>query len=47
LDVDWASHKMPFPRFNLWLKEGQCLEDFVAEVKEKVNSLVGESTLND
>jgi hypothetical protein len=47
LDVEWASQKVPFPQFNLRLKDGQCLEDFILEVEEKVNEMVGESTLNE
>jgi hypothetical protein len=47
LDVDWASQKVPFPRFNLRLKDGQSLEDFILEVKEKVNEMIVESTLNE
>jgi hypothetical protein len=47
LDVDWASQKVPFPRFGLRLKDGQSLEDFILETEEKVNEMVGESTLNE
>jgi hypothetical protein len=47
LDVDWASQQVSFPRFNLQLKGGQSLKDIVADVKEKVNAIVGESTLNE
>jgi hypothetical protein len=36
-----------FPRFNLRLKEGQSLEGFIAEVEEKVGTMVGELTLNE
>jgi hypothetical protein len=45
--VDWASQKVSFPRFNLRLKDGQSLEDFILEVYDKVNEKVGESTLNE
>jgi hypothetical protein len=31
----------------LRLKDGQSLEDFILEVEEKVNAMVGESTLNE
>jgi hypothetical protein len=47
LDVDWASQKVSFPQFNLRLKDGQSLEDFILEVEEKVNGIIGESTLNE
>jgi uncharacterized protein YktA (UPF0223 family) len=45
--VDWATQQVLFPRFNLRLKKGQSLEDFIAEVEEKVDAMVGESTLNE
>jgi hypothetical protein len=47
LDVDWASQKVLFPRFNLRLKDGQSLEDFILEAEEKVNEMVGAYTLNE
>jgi hypothetical protein len=46
LDVDWTSQKVPFQRFDLRLKDGQSLEDFILEIEEKVNEMVGESTRN-
>jgi hypothetical protein len=39
--------QVPFPRFNLRLKEGQSLEDIIAEIEEMVDAMVGESTLNE
>jgi hypothetical protein len=47
LTMDWATQRVPFPRFNLRLKEGQSLENFIAEVKGKVDAMVGKSTLNE
>jgi hypothetical protein len=47
LDVDWASQKVSFPQFNLRLKDGQSLEDFILEDEEKVNEMISESTLNE
>jgi hypothetical protein len=44
--VDWATQQVPFPRFKLQLKEGQSLENFIAEVEGKVDTMVGESMLN-
>jgi hypothetical protein len=41
LDVDWDSQKVLFPQFGLRLKHGQSLEDFILEVEEKVNEMVG------
>jgi hypothetical protein len=37
---------VPFQRFDLRLKDGQSLEDFILEIEEKVNEMVGESTRN-
>jgi hypothetical protein len=47
LDVDWSAQRVPFPRFNLRLKEGQSLEDFISEVEGNVDAMVSESTLNE
>jgi hypothetical protein len=47
LTMDWATQRVPFPRFNVQLKEGQSLENFIAEVEKKVDAMVGESTLNE
>jgi hypothetical protein len=47
LDVDWATQQVTFPRFNLRLKEGQSLEEFIHDVEKKVDVMVGESTLNE
>jgi hypothetical protein len=47
LEVDLASQKVPIPRFNLRLEDGQSLDDFILEVEEKVTNMVGEFTLNE
>jgi hypothetical protein len=47
LDVDWASQKVPFPQFNLQLKDDQSSNDFILEIEEKVSDMFGESTLNE
>jgi uncharacterized protein YktA (UPF0223 family) len=47
LDEDWATQQVPFPRFNLRLKEGQSLDEFIDEVEKNVDALIGESTLNE
>jgi hypothetical protein len=47
LEVDWASQKVPFPRFGLRLEDGQSLNDFILEVEERVTDMVGEFTLNE
>jgi hypothetical protein len=47
LDVDWATQQVSFPRFNPRLKEGQSLDDFIHDVENKVDAMVGESMLNE
>jgi hypothetical protein len=47
LEVDWASQKVPFPRFGLRLEDGQSLNDFILKVEEKVTEMVSEYTLNE
>jgi hypothetical protein len=46
-NVNWATQEVPFPRFDLQLKEGQSAEEFVNEVEKKVNAMIGESTMNE
>jgi hypothetical protein len=46
-NVNWATQQVPFPRFGLWLKEGQNVEEFIEEVEKKVDTMIGESTLNE
>jgi hypothetical protein len=46
-DVEWATQQVPFPRFNLRLREGQSLEEIIVEVEKKVDALIGESTLDE
>jgi uncharacterized protein YktA (UPF0223 family) len=45
--MDWASQQVPFLQFNLRLEDGQSLNDFILKVEERVNEMVGESTLNE
>jgi hypothetical protein len=35
-DVNWVTQEVPFPRFELKLKEGQSAEEFMDEVEKKV-----------
>jgi hypothetical protein len=46
-NVNWATQEVPFPRFDLQLKEGQSAEEFMNEVEKKVNAMIGESTMNE
>jgi hypothetical protein len=45
-NVNWATQEVPFPQFGLRLKEGQSAEEFMDEVEKKVNTMIGESTMN-
>jgi uncharacterized protein YktA (UPF0223 family) len=38
---------VPFPRFDLQLKEGQSAEEFMKEIEKKVNAMIGKSTMNE
>jgi uncharacterized protein YktA (UPF0223 family) len=46
-NVNWATQQVPFPRFGLLLKEGQTVEKFIEEVEKKVDTMIGESTMNE
>jgi uncharacterized protein YktA (UPF0223 family) len=45
--VNWATQQVPFPRFGLQLKEGQTFVEFFEEVEKRVDSMIGESTMNE
>jgi hypothetical protein len=38
---------VPFHRFGLRLKDGQSAEEFMDGVEQKVNAMIGESTMNE
>jgi hypothetical protein len=46
-NVNWATQEVPFPRFDLQLKEGQTIEEFMEEIEKKVDVMIGESTMNE
>jgi hypothetical protein len=46
-NMNWATQQVPFPRFGLRLKEGQTFEEFFEEVEKRVDSMIGESTMNE
>jgi uncharacterized protein YktA (UPF0223 family) len=45
--MNWVTQQVPFPRFGLRLKERQTFEEFFEEVEKKVDSMIGESTINE
>jgi hypothetical protein len=46
-NVNWAAQEVDFPRFGLQLKENQSDDEFMDEVEKKVNTMIGESTMNE
>jgi hypothetical protein len=46
-NVNWAAQEVPFPRFGLQLREDQSTDDFMTEVENKVNAMIGEYTMNE
>jgi hypothetical protein len=46
-NVNWVTQEVPFPRFGLHLKEGQCAELFMVDIEKKVNAMIGKSTMNE
>jgi uncharacterized protein YktA (UPF0223 family) len=46
-NVNWATQEVPFPRFRLQLREDQSADDFMTEVENKVNAMIGEYTMNE
>jgi hypothetical protein len=46
-NMNWVAQEVPFPRFGLQLRDGQSAEDFMDELEKKVNTMIGESTMNE
>jgi hypothetical protein len=46
-NVNWASQKVPFPKFGIKLREDQSADAFMNEVEKRVNIMVGEYTMNE
>jgi hypothetical protein len=46
-NVNWATQEVPFPRFGLKLMNGQSTKDFMDEVEKKVNTMIGQYTMNE
>jgi hypothetical protein len=46
-NVNWATQEVPFTRFGLKLTDGQSAEDFMDEVEKKVNTMIGQYTMNE
>jgi hypothetical protein len=46
-NVNWAAPEVPFSRFGLQLRDDQSADDFMTEVENKVNAMIGEYTMNE
>jgi hypothetical protein len=46
-NINWATQEVPFPRFGLQLTDDQSAEDFMNEVEKKVNTMIGQYTMNE
>jgi hypothetical protein len=46
-NVNWATQKVPFPKFGIKLREDQSADAFMIEVEKRVNVMVGEYTMNE
>jgi hypothetical protein len=46
-NVNWATQKVPFPKFGIKLREDQSVDAFMKEVEKRVNIMVGEYTMNE
>jgi hypothetical protein len=47
LNVNWADQKVPFPKFEIKLREDQSAKAFMEEVEKRVNVMIGEYTMNE
>jgi hypothetical protein len=47
LNVNWTAQEVPFPKFSLQLRDGQSADDFMLEIKRRVNLMIGEYTMNE
>jgi hypothetical protein len=46
-NVNWAAQEVPFPKFDLRLRDGQSADDFMLEIERRVNLMIGEYTMNE
>jgi uncharacterized protein YktA (UPF0223 family) len=46
-NVNWAAQEVPFPRFDIQLPEDQSADNFMDEVENTMNAMIGESTMNE
>jgi hypothetical protein len=46
-NVNWASQQVPFPKFDIKLRDSQSAEDFMLEIERRVTLMIGEYTMNE
>jgi hypothetical protein len=46
-NVNWAAQEVPFPQFGLQLRDDQSANEFMDDVEKKVNTMIGEYTMNE
>jgi hypothetical protein len=46
-NVNWATQEVPFPKFDLRLRDGQSADDFMLEIERRVNLMIGKYTMNE
>jgi hypothetical protein len=46
-NVNWAAREVPFPKFGIELGDGQSVDDFMLDVENRVNLMIGEYTMNE
>jgi hypothetical protein len=46
-NVNWASQEVPFPKFDIKLREGQSADAFMLDVEKRVTLMIGEYTMNE
>jgi hypothetical protein len=47
LKVNWAAQEVPFPKFGIKLREDQSADAFMVEIEKRVNTMIGEYTMNE
>jgi hypothetical protein len=46
-NVNWAAQEVPFPMFDIKLRDGQSADDFMVEIEKRVTLMIGEYTMNE
>jgi hypothetical protein len=46
-NVNWGTQEVPFPKFDIKLREGQSADAFMVEIEKRVTLMIGEYTMNE